>query len=138
MVKTVGTPPTSGSLREVRPQIHRHEAGLPVVRVDDRRPLAAHAWILERGAAEDGEAPRVVGIVAVRAVKRLAIEELGHVDEHELDAIRQPAFVEGDGLQPIAQSQPRLEPLGAVDGNLAIARQDERDGVAELPERVAE
>ena len=59
--------------------------------------MRALAHELGRRAAEDGEAPRVVGVVvATLPVDAFAIVEPGHIEEHELDARAEPPVVDGD------------------------------------------
>ena len=72
-----------------RAQIDRCEPGLPVVGVQDVERFAGLDGVLERRPAQKGKTPRVVGIVAAGAVQRLAVVELGTVDEHRLDVLGQ-------------------------------------------------
>ena len=51
--------------------------------------LAGLKGVLERGPAEKREAPRVVWVVAAGAVERLAVVQLGTVDEHRPDVLGQ-------------------------------------------------
>ena len=94
---------------------------------------------IDGSATEHGVSQRVVGVVAVgSAVKPLTIEEFGDVDEHQRDAVREAPLVIRHGLQAITHPQAGLQALGAVNGDAAIARQDERDGVPQRSERVGQ
>ena len=73
--------------RGVRPgPLEERGAGVPVVDVEDVERAAVAPQGRERRAAEDGEPPRVVGVV----VERVAVEGGGDVDE------AQPVAVRGD------------------------------------------
>ena len=65
--------------------------------------------------------------VAPAAARAKAIEEFGNVDENDRYPIRQALFVKRDGLQPIAETQPGLQTLGALYRDGTIPWQDERD-----------
>jgi hypothetical protein len=74
-------------VREVHLLIGRHEAGLPLVRVNDGRPLPREARELERRAAEYREAPCVVRIISVSsAVQTFTIEQVRRIHEDSLHA----------------------------------------------------
>jgi hypothetical protein len=115
-------------------QVHGHEPRLPVVGVEDARPLAPAPEVLERGAREEGEAQPVVGVVAV---DRVAVVERRVLDEYDVDARR--------GARPVEARAARHAVDRHVDGarelagrkrDAAEARQHDRDPVSEPAERL--
>ena len=115
---------------------------------DGRRPRRR---IFERGAAEYREADRVVRIVAVAVpVEAIAIEELGHVDEHRRQALTHLRHVEANAELPLTHVDRRFDvgrrfrtmrrrTDGAdarADRDAAIPRNDHGDMVTETRQRL--
>ena len=94
--------------RVERLQVDRRQPGLPVVRVDDATAARrCRADELERGAHQQREAPRVVGIVdAADAVEAVAIEELRAVDEQRARAVAERRLEEADVARVAADASP--------------------------------
>ncbi len=86
MVKTVETDLNAGSSCVECLQQDGNERGLPVVAVEDVRH-AEYLGSLQHGAAVEGKAVGIVGVIAQRgAVQVLAVEERRVVNEVILDA----------------------------------------------------
>ena len=115
-------------------QVHGHEAGLPVVGVEDARPLAAAPEVLDRRAREEGEAQPVVAVVAVDDV---AVEEGRVLDEHHLDVRGRARAIEaGAARDAVDRDVDRARELARGEGDPAVAREHHRDAVAEPHERL--
>ena len=100
-----------GIVAEVHLLIDGHEAGLPVMRVQDGRPHTPIAHVFERGAAEERESARVVGIIARgRSVEAFAIEQLRDVDEGRPDVLLNCAFVDPERLFARAEIDAQILP----------------------------
>ena len=85
MVKTEAIAPKLRVGRVAGPQVDRRKTGLPVMAVQNVERLVF--WrlsdVFQRGPAEESEPPRVIRIVAPRAVNRVAVVEFGAIDEHD-------------------------------------------------------
>jgi hypothetical protein len=131
-----------GVVREEHLLVRGHEAGLPIVCVDDRGPPAAQAHVLEGGTAQDCEPSGVVGVVSVaRPVEPFAIEVLRGVDEHRLDPRANPLMPVSDALQPRSHRKRGAVRAGrpaapAVRPDAAVSRQDDGDGMPKPGERL--
>ncbi len=117
--------------------LEQRRAGMPVVDVEDveRRPVALEGG--ERRAAQDGEPPRVVGVV----VEPVAVERRGHVDEAQPVAVRghvDDRDVDGGAAARVRDRQRRLGHRGRGDGHRAVAGQEHVDRGLELRARLGQ
>ncbi len=104
------------------------EARLPVVGVEDARPLAAAAEVLECRARKEGEAQAVVAL----AVEARPVEEGRVVDEDDLDAsVGLQAGVPGGAREPVERDQHRAGQLRRGGCARAVARKQHRHAVTE-------
>ena len=107
-------------------QEHVHEAGVPVVRMDDVGPEVEDGQQVQHGAAEEGEPLRIVPV----AVEALAVEILLVVDEvvrHIAELVRIEADV---FLTPRHGQRAIVDMLHRVPillGDLAVFRHDDPD-----------
>src|SRR6266581_2898540 len=103
-------------------QQHRNESGLPVVAMDDVRPLAGLEHELHGRLAEEREAGRVVLIAVVAA----ALEEA--VGRVRLDEIALPAVHETEPHRAVHRpAVPGKDDLHGVPADLQLATQPEHD-----------
>ena len=106
---------------------HGDEAGLPVVRVEDARPLAPAAEVLERRAREEGEAQAVVLVVPV---EHRPVVERRVLDEHDVDAGLGPGAVEpGAARHPVHGHVHGARELPRRERDRGVPRQDHRHAV---------
>ena len=83
-----------GMVRVERPQVDRRQACLPVVRVSDSGRSTCTRGKLERRADEKRKATGVIRVIrVVEAVERVAVVELGTVDEQRAGAVGQRRLV---------------------------------------------
>ena len=87
--------------------VDRGRARVPVVQMEDVDRPAVGTERLERGAAEQPEAPRVVRVVAVRvAVEPLAVEGRRMVDEAQPVAVGRRRRGRSPRCSPIVPADP--------------------------------
>ena len=111
-------------------------ARLPVVRVHDDGRTPRRAGKLERGADQQREPPRVVGIVGVvGAVQRLAIEQVRAVDEHRAGAALRaaPRRIRRLACTPPTRHRKALDELAR--GHAAVSWHDQGHSPAEARQR---
>ena len=117
-------------------QVDGDETGLPVVGMEDVRPLPAAAEVLQGRAREEREAQAVVGVVPV---DRGPVVEGRVLDEDDLDSGFIPCSVEaGASGHGIDGHVDRSRELAGREGNGRIAREEDGHAVTELHQRLGQ